>query len=210
MDGILYVVGGTTPAGNTAAVWAYDPAADRWEARAPRPKARFNHAALALDGKVWVLGGYLEGVERREVYVYDPATDSWSEGPPLPFGNHAFDAVAFRGEIWMIGGIRGEEMLRDVWILDRSTGDWRAGPAMPEPMELLGAAVAGDEIHAVWESTYQIYDAGTGTWRSGPRSLVTRHGLQTFHADGLLLTIGGCTTQLRDSQVVERRVLTTR
>jgi hypothetical protein len=171
------------------------------------PEPRFNHAAVAFGGKIYVLGGFHEGEERREVFVYDPATDEWSEGPPLPAPNHAFDAVAFRDEIWLIGGRRGEEILRDVWILDPETGEWRRGPEMPKPMELLGAAVAGDEIHAVWESTYQVYDASTGTWTSGPRSLVTRHGLQTFYVDGALYTVGGCTTKLVDSQVVERRAL---
>jgi hypothetical protein len=209
LDGILYVAGGTTAEGNTDAVYAYDPGADEWSERAPLPQPRFNHAALALDGKVWVLGGYLEGEERSEVFVYDPGADSWSEFAPLPFPNHAFEAVAFRGEIWMIGGRRGDEILADVWILDPDSGRWRRGPTMPEPMELLGAAVAGDEIHAVWESTYQVYDGAAGTWSDGPRSLVTRHGLQTFHVDGALYTVGGCTTQLRDSQVVERRVLST-
>jgi hypothetical protein len=81
---------------------------------------------------------------------------------------------------------------------------------MPKPMELLGAAVVGDQIHAIWEKTYQIYDASTGTWTGGPSSLVARHGLQTFFVDGMLFTVGGCTTQLRDSQVVERRVLPAR
>ena len=210
VDGVLYVFGGSTVDGNTDAVNAYDPAADEWSERAPLPEARFNHSAVALDGKVYVLGGFHEGEALRTVDVYDPATDSWSEGPELPIPNHAFDAVAFDGEIWMIGGRHEDEILTDVWILNPETGEWREGPEMPEPMELLGAAVAGDEIHAVWESTYQIYDAGTGTWREGPRSLVTRHGLQTFYLDGMLLTVGGCTTQLRDSQVVERRVLPAR
>ena len=109
-----------------------------------------------------------------------------------------------------IGGRRGAEQLREVWIYDPRTDRWRAGPTLPKPMELLGATVVGDEIHAVWEHTYQIYDASTGAWRTGPRSLVTRHGLQTFYVDGLLLTVGGCTTQLRDSQVVERRALPAR
>ena len=113
----------------------------------------------------------------------------------------------------MIGGRRGDEILRDVWILSPETGEWR-GPAMPEPMELLGAAVAGDEIHAVWESTYQIYDASTGTWTSGPRSLVTRHGLQTFYVDGTLFTVGGCTTSssatARSSSVASSCALTWR
>ena len=210
VDGILYVVGGSTGDGNTTAVNAYDPAADEWSPRAPLPEPRFNHAAVALGGKIYVLGGFHEGLERSEVYVYDPEADAWSEGPELPFANHAFDAVAFEGEIWMIGGRRGDEILREVWILNLESGEWREGPAMPKPMELLGAAVAGDEIHAVWESTYQIYDAPSGTWRDGPKSLVTRHGLQTFYVQGEVITVGGCTTQLRDSQVVERRVLQAR
>jgi hypothetical protein len=77
-------------------------------------------------------------------------------------------------------------------------------------MELLGADAAGDEIHAVWESVYQIYDARSGAWRQGPRSLVTRHGLTAFYADEALYTVGGCTTALRDSPVVERRTLAAR
>ena len=207
LDGVLYVIGGTTEDGNTATVRAYDVAARTWTERAPLPEPRFNHSAIALGGKVYVLGGFVEGEERDNTYVYDPAEDAWSEGPRLPFPNHAFGAVVFRDEIWMIGGRRGEEILRDVWILDPASGEWREGPAMPEPMELLGADVAGEEIHAVWESTYQIYDARTANWRDGPRSLVTRHGLQAFAVEGTLFTVGGCTTALRDTQVVERRVV---
>lgn len=203
VGGTLYVLGGTTPAGNTAAVWAWD--GRSWTARAPLPSARFNHAAIAVGTEIWVLGGFREGRELRDVLVYDTVADSWRRSTPLPRPNHAFDVVVFEGEIWMIGGRRGEEVLREVEILDPSTGRWRSGPAMPRPMELLGAAVAGDEIHAVWESTYQIYDAGSGEWRDGPRPGVTRHALQTFYVDGALYTVGGCTTALRDSPIVERR-----
>ncbi|MDQ4030114.1 MAG: hypothetical protein M3168_03635 [Actinomycetota bacterium] len=203
----IYVAGGTTAAGNTAAVYAYDVDAGEWRPRAPLPEARFNHAAVALGGEVWVLGGFRQGRELDDVFVYDPRADTWSRGPSLPEPNHAFDVVAFRGEIWLIGGRRGEEVLRDVWILDPETREWRAGPAMPKPMELLGAAVVGDEIHAIWESTYQIYDASTGGWSSGPIPGVTRHALQTFYVDGALYTVGGCTTALRDSPIVERRAV---
>jgi Kelch motif len=202
VHGTIYVLGGTTLEGNTANVYAYD---GSWSKRSPMPAPRFNHSAVALGGKIYVLGGFLNGRERDEVFVYDAAGDRWSETTPLPRPTHAFDAVVFRGEIWVIGGLRGEQLLREVSILDPRTGRWRAGPAMPRPMELLGAAVVDDEIHAVWESTYQIYDAGTGDWRRGPRPLVTRHALQTFYANGALYTLGGCTTALRDSPIVERR-----
>jgi Kelch motif len=203
-DGIFYVIGGTTADGNTTAVWAWD--GEEWSERAPLPSPRFNHSAVALDSRIYVLGGFHEGRELREVLVYDPSRDEWMSAPALPRRNHAFDVVVVGGELWAIGGRRDEQVLREVWILDPAQG-WRAGPEMPEPMELLGAAVVGDEIHAVWESTYQILDLGSGDWSSGPTPNVTRHALQTFHVDGALYTVGGCTTALRDSPIVERRRL---
>jgi kelch-like protein 20 len=205
VDGKVYSIGGQAVEGDGSQVYALDVASETWERRAPLPEPRFNMAAVTLGGKIYAMGGYQGGEERADVFVYDPAIDSWSAGTPLPAPNHTFGAVVFDGEIWAIGGRRGEEVLTDVWIYNPETERWRAGPELPEPMELVGAAVAGDEIHAVWESIYQIYDAGTGEWRAGPRPLVTRHGLKAFAVDGSLYTIGGCTTDLHDSQVVERR-----
>jgi hypothetical protein len=202
VDGVVYVIGGTTSEGNTRAVWAWD--GEDWEARAPLPAARFNHEAVALGGRVFVLGGFEGGDEHDEVYEYDPGLDRWELVSNLPEPNHAFGAVAFRGEIWVVGGRRGEEILDEVRIFDPDTRRWRSGPPLPEPMELLGAAVAGDAIHAVWESVYQIYDAPQGRWSRGPTPLVTRHALQAFAFDGVLYTVGGCTTALQDSQIVER------
>lgn len=204
VDGLFYVVGGTTAEGNTGAVWAWD--GEEWSERAALPSPLFNHSAVALDGRIYVLGGFNEGQELRDVLVYDADRNEWEEAAPLPRRTHAFGVVVFDGEIWVIGGRRGEEILREVWILDPA-GRWREGPALPEPMELLGAAVAGDKIHAVWESTYQIFDAGSGKWNRGPTPGVTRHALQTFYVDGALYTVGGCTTALRDSPIVERRSL---
>ena len=92
-----------------------------------------------------------------------------------------------------------------MWIYNPRSQRWRRGPSLPKPMELVGAAVVGSQIHAIWEGTYQIYDARTGRWSEGPRPLVTRHGLKAFVLDGSIYTVGGCTTDLHDSQVVETR-----
>jgi hypothetical protein len=207
LGGKVYVIGGQVPEGDGRQVYAYDVAAGRWEERAPLPEPRFNVAAVTLDGRIYAIGGFGGETEHADVFVYDPAADEWSLGTPLPEPNHTFGAVVFRGEIWVIGGRRGERILREVSIYDPRTDRWRAGPELPKPMELVGAASAGDQIHAVWEDTYQIYDAGEGRWSQGPRSLVTRHGLKTFYVRGALYTVGGCTTELRDSQVVETRSL---
>jgi hypothetical protein len=120
---------------------------------------------------------------------------------------HAFGAVAFRDRIWTIGGRRDGHVLRSVWIYDPASGRWQRGPSLPKPMELLGATVAGEEIHAVWESTYQIFDRASTTWRQGPVPHVPRHALSAFAVGNVLYTVGGCTTALQDTQAVERRDL---
>jgi hypothetical protein len=43
--------------------------------------------------------------------------------------------------------------------------------------------------------------------RQGSTLGVTRHGLELFAAGGRLYAVGGCTTDLRDSPIVERIAL---
>jgi hypothetical protein len=202
--GQFLVLGGTTPRGGGRQVFIYDVASRRWRTGPPLPRALYNHSAVTVGKRVFVLGGYdTDAEELRSVYALDGAR--WRPVAPLPRPVHAFGAVVFRGEIWVIGGRRGERRLREVWIFDPAAGVWHEGPSLPRPMELLGATVAGDQIHAVWERTYQIFDAETGRWREGPPPLVPRHALSLFHVDGALYAVGGCTTKLRDTAVVERR-----
>jgi N-acetylneuraminic acid mutarotase len=207
LGGRVYVVGGTTATGNTAATWAYDPRGQRWRRLAPMPAPRFNHGVVALGDRLYVLGGYAGGREHRDVLSYDPDVGGWRRVSSLPRPVHAFGAIAFDDELWVIGGRRGERVLREVWILDPDSRRWRRGPSMPRGMELLGVATRGDEIHAVWESVYQIYDAGQERWRKGPSPVVTRHALEAFIVDETLYAIGGCTTALQDSPIVERLML---
>jgi hypothetical protein len=198
------VLGGTTPDGGGRQVFAYDARRDRWRVGPQLPRVLYNHSAVTVGDRVFVLGGYdTEAEELRSVYVLDGSR--WQSSSPLPRPVHAFGAVVFRGEIWVIGGRRGETQLREVWIFNPKNERWRRGPSLPKPMELLGATVVGDEIHAVWERTYQIYDASTNRWRDGPPPLVPRHALSLFHVGGALYAVGGCTTELRDTAVVEKR-----
>ena len=200
----FFVLGGTTEAGGGRQVFVYDTATGRWRQGPPLPRVLYNHSAVTVGDRIFVLGGYdTEGGELRTVYELDGSR--WRALKPLPRPVHPFGAVVFRGEIWVIGGRRGERQLREVWIYNPATNTWRPGPSLPRPMELLGATVAGDEIHAVWEHTYQIYDAETKRWRDGPPPLVARHALSLFYVDGALYAVGGCTTKLRDTAVVETR-----
>lgn len=205
VEGKVYVVGGQTATATVGGLYVYDPRSGLWSEGPDLPSPRFNHEALALGGRLYVLGGYDDGQELSEVYTYDPAQRRWELETRLPRVNHAFGAVVYRGEIWVIGGRRGEAVLREVWVYSPETRRWRAGPELPRAMELLGAAVWGGQIHALWESTYQVYDGAR--WRQGPSPQVTRHALSLFAFRGRLYAIGGCTTALKDSPIVETRAL---
>jgi N-acetylneuraminic acid mutarotase len=208
LAGAFLVLGGTTPDGGGRQVYGYEPRLRRWLENEPLPRVLYNHAAVSTGDRIYVLGGYdTRGRELRTVFWAGPPVRGWRRAAPLPRPVHAFGAVVFRGEIWVLGGRRGERQLREVWIYDREADRWRRGPTMPRPMELLGATVAGDQIHVMWERTYQIYDASEGRWRQGPPPLVPRHALSLFAVGGTLYAVGGCTTELRDTAVVERRRL---
>jgi hypothetical protein len=205
LQGAFAVVGGTTPEGGGRQVYVYAPGRG-WRQSDPLPRRLYNHAAVSTGDRIYVLGGYdTARKELRSVYFTSAHSGGWKPSRPLPRPVHAFGAVEFRGEIWVIGGRRGERQLREVWIFSPERGRWRRGPSLPKPMELLGATVVGDEIHAVWEHTYQIYDAKSGRWRQGPPPLVARHALSLFHVGNWIYAVGGCTTKLRDTAVVERR-----
>lgn len=207
LHGAFVVIGGTTPTGGGRQVYVYAPGRG-WRKSDPLPRRLYNHAAVSTGDRIYVLGGYdTQSEELRSVYFTSPRVRGWQPSPPLPRPVHAFGAVFFRGEIWVIGGRRGERQLREVWIFDPVRSRWRAGPSLPRPMELLGATVVGDQIHAVWERTYQIYDASEGRWRDGPAPLEPRHALSLFHVDGSLYAVGGCTPELRDTAAVETRRL---
>lgn len=53
----VFVFGGESTTGTFAEVEAYDPARDRWSARASMPTARHGLGAAAVEGRIFVLSG---------------------------------------------------------------------------------------------------------------------------------------------------------
>ena len=69
-DGRLYVVGGSTAAGQSAAVWAYSAGDDAWYPAASLPVTLMRAAAVAgQDGKLYVIGGVNGSTYRATVYT---------------------------------------------------------------------------------------------------------------------------------------------
>ena len=146
-------------------------------ARARRCRARASTTRPSRSAAALRPRRLLAGREHDEVFATTRGRPLEARDAPAA-ADHAFGAVAFRGEIWVIGGRHGESSCATSGSSPQ-TGNWRRGPTMPKPMELLGAAVAGDEIHAIWERRTRSSTRDRAL-APGPRSLVTRHALEAF------------------------------
>src|SRR5690606_10166580 len=87
-----------------ATVEVYDPATDRWEARAPMPTAREHLASAVIDGRIYVVGGRRVNFNFATLEVYSPETDSWATLPAMPTPRGGIAAAALRGKLYVFGG----------------------------------------------------------------------------------------------------------
>jgi len=77
INGILYVAGGANASGQSATVYAYDPASNTWSTKASMPAARNDLMGVALGGLMYVIGGQQNNTNDGALQVYDPVTDAW-------------------------------------------------------------------------------------------------------------------------------------
>ena len=159
VDGKIYVVGGFTGVfakrNPIASVWQYDPAADRWEKRAPLPAPRGALAVAVLDGKIYALGGERFSAAKPDAYepvsdaaVYDPKSDAWEILPPLSYRRDHLVAGAIGGRIYAVGGRdRPNYTLKNVEAYDPATRAWSERAPMPTGRSGGAAAVAVNRLY---------------------------------------------------------------
>jgi N-acetylneuraminic acid mutarotase len=128
---------------------AYDPAADRWEKRAPLPTGRDHTGTLAVGAAIHVIGGRVDSFNTNSHlhHIYDTAKDAWEPRRPLPTARSGHGAVLYRGKIFVMGGEGPDRVFGQNEAYDPATDRWEAYAPMPTPRHGLGAAVIGDFIH---------------------------------------------------------------
>ncbi len=143
-------------------------AGGRW--RRCRPRV-FNHAARrARREALYALGGF---APRHESGATSTCTtrrrDRWRSRTPLPRPTHAFGAVAFRGELWVDRRpARRGAAARGLDPRSRAPAAGARARRCRSRWSCSAPRSPGDELHAVWESTYQVYDRASGRWRRRP------------------------------------------
>lgn len=152
--GRLHAVGGAigdTTDTKKSVDWhlAYDPRADRWDARAPLPTGRDHTGTLVVGPYIHVIGGRVDNFHTNSNlhHVYDGDKDAWQPRRPLPTARSGHGAVLYRGKIFVIGGEGTDRVFGQNEAYDPATDRWEAYAPMPTPRHGLGAAVVGDAIH---------------------------------------------------------------
>ncbi|HYF64568.1 MAG TPA: LuxR C-terminal-related transcriptional regulator [Herpetosiphonaceae bacterium] len=142
-DKSLYVTGGTTPEGVSAATRRYDLALSQWQDRAAKPTPASGIGAVIIGGHLYVPGGFnASGATLNILEIYDLATDSWSSGPAMPDARANYAIAAIEGALYVFGGNDGSGPLDTTLIFEPDTQKWRSGPKMP--LALQDAASAQD------------------------------------------------------------------
>ena len=166
-NGLIYVAGGGTAAGDSAVVEAYNPATNTWTcstndtapgcsstALAPLPQPVVKAAGASDGASVYVEGGEtISGtalVYLDTNYIYNTNTNSWTTGRPLPvtisFGAGAVARDSSTGalSLYVIGGWTPSTDLATTYEYSSKGNKWVAKASMPTARDSAAAAVAGN------------------------------------------------------------------
>jgi Kelch motif protein len=204
LGGRIDVVGGLTAIGVTSDVQEYDPAADRWTARAPLPQAIHHPAAAAIGGRLYVMGGFVvQGWSIwhavNTIYEYDSATDHWRSRASMPTARGALTAVAVDGKIYAIGGTADRDT-GATEVYDPAADAWKQLRPMPTPRNHLAAVVVDSRIivfggragaPARNVGAVEAYDPRTDTWQARKPLPTPRSGIGAAVVAGRVYVMGG-------------------
>jgi N-acetylneuraminic acid mutarotase len=159
VEGKIYVVGGFTGTfgkrNPIASVWQYDPAADRWQKRAPLTAPRGALAVAVLDGRIYAMGGERFSAGGAQPYepvadaaVYDPKIDAWEMLPPMRHRRDHLAAGAIGGRVYAVGGRdRPDYTLQHIEEYNPATRAWTARAPMPTGRSGGTAAVVNNRLY---------------------------------------------------------------
>jgi N-acetylneuraminic acid mutarotase len=173
VNGKLYVLSGKN--GGTTPTYEYDPATDKWTAKAPIPQSCVWATAVAVDGKIYVMGGGQPYKGTAYNYIYDPATDTWTKGADLITPRMYHNAVVANGKIYIFAGQNGDNTSE--WNFeeyDPATNTWASKARLLHNAAWYSGAVSlnnkiyriagGGSNPTLTKDNVDIYDCSTDNW----------------------------------------------
>jgi DNA-binding CsgD family transcriptional regulator len=198
-NGLIYAIAGISNDGATGRVEVYDPQADAWAVRSPKPTPVGFVSAAVLDGKIYVPGGFGAMDQFTTVLeVYDPAQDRWAKRAPMPEALGAYALAVLDDQLYLFGGRNDEGYVASVYRYDPAADEWEALTPMGVARGFLGAAALHDRIYVmggydgqVVFKTCDAYDPATDTWMPRAPMTLRRGGLTVVAVREQVYAIGG-------------------
>jgi len=198
LDSRIYTGAGFDGGGaDQASFEALDPAAGRWEPRAPIPRA-LNHLGMAAAaGRVWVSGGTSGGTVSEALFAYDPANDTWTRMADMPLRRSAHVMVAVNDHLFVIGGVGEQPRVTLEYAPESDT--WARRAPIAAEREHLSAAVVDGRVYVIggrWANrgnvaTVEEYDPASDSWQARAPMPTARGGLTAAAVDGRIHVVGG-------------------
>jgi len=220
INGILYVVGGTSVTGTGTALTtlqAYDPVSNTWTTKASMSTGREGPAAGVINGVLYVAGGvgsggigHADAIAALE--AYDPATDTWTTKAPMPTARAGGAAGVINGILFVVGGtsssaIGGHTDLNNVEAYNPTTNTWATKAPMPTAGFGMASAVINGILYVAGSdaapAAVEAYDPATDTWTVKASMLTGQAGAAAGVINGMLYVAGGFGTTGLTSASVE-------
>jgi Kelch motif protein len=211
-DKIYVLLGGTSSLQLHNALYEYDPVADRWTLKAPRPTYRTRFASAAVNGLLYVIGGSGQigngpgsmgnSVETKShVEIYDPATNSWSTGAPMPTALSESRACVVGTQIYVFGGTNGTNYQPSILMYNTASSSWTAKSPMRITRYAFDCATVDGKVFFVGGFEFsptgtiigpvERYDPFVETWSTPSRLQTPRYTLSASVVGRRIFTIGG-------------------
>ena len=188
-------------------LYAYDPVADQWSAKAARPTYRDHFASAVVNGLLYVIGGrgeigdgpgYFAPEFKSHVEIYDPATNHWSTGARLPTALADSRACVFGNEIYLFGGGSVAAAATSTLTYNTTSNSWSAKAPMPNRRTYFDCVTVNGAVYFVggFGSTNMLgeverYDPLVETWSTPTRLNTPRVQLSAAVVGTRIFTIGG-------------------
>ena len=104
IGGLVYVIGGSTPTGDTSAIQVVDPATGKVHIAGHLAHSLSHASAVVLAGRILVAGGQSAGRAQSTLWLLDASTGSTKQVGRLPYAVSDSAAIVVGDVAYLIGG----------------------------------------------------------------------------------------------------------
>jgi DNA-binding CsgD family transcriptional regulator/N-acetylneuraminic acid mutarotase len=149
-EGAIYIFGGETSQGASAAALRYRPSPGGWETLADKPTPVSDIEAVVIGDQIYVPGGKTaNGKPVNKLEVYSPRLNRWEALAPIPTALSRYSLVASEGRLYLFGGWDGSAYSAAVYSYDPASNTWLTRTPLPSPRGLMAAALVENKIYVI-------------------------------------------------------------